>query len=231
MKHVNICTKCEREFECTKENQGTSKKGKLISATHEIKLGHSRYKCEFCKHWDYYKGGKYVPFTIKELLTEIDCLQNAKNWKHIIGDVDHPIGFIKTCKDCGEPTGVVSYGDVGLYSKNHNVECECQRVNRERRWYEKDEDKHKHKKGEKCKFYDDLPVKKFREEDDEFQKCDDIVKLIFKHCPPRNDGILEFDKMTHMFGQLHAKCNTPDSMLHVHRAFQLYCAKHGLITK
>lgn len=176
-----------------------------------------------------YIDDKIIPLELEELVEEIKCLQEGRDYEHVIGKVDLKIGDVKKCRDCGEITDLVSYDGLFDHDSNYSTECECSRIKRmgEKPWYEPCDDDD----DDDCDFHKDLDVVKLRKEDEVYRKVDEINKIIFDRLPPVNDGILEFDRMVHMFKELFVNCNTPDAMLYVHTPFQLYCARNGLITK
>lgn len=203
-----VCTFCNRKFECTEENKENGKH-----------IGENKYKCTNCGKTDSYplSEGNMVSFTIDEIIQNVNDLKEGKDNKYLIGKVELKVGDIKKCEQCGRVTDVVKYNGLMDYCKNFSTMCVCRKKENDKDWFEECDD-------------DFIDKDELRKEKKDFRKRDEIIELIFDRYPPKNDGILELDRMAYMFGELyHGSIN--DSRAFVFDDFMRYCAENNILTK
>jgi len=215
------CTSCNKIFDIIEENRIR----KDIENLEDITNGYSKYKCTFCgaENQDGEGKSEWRPFTVEEALETAKCLQEARNHKLIIGNVDLKIGEIKKCRKCGKITDVVDYNGIMSYEKNFSTQCDvCYKEDEYDDWFE-------HCGEDGCKMHDGLNVEKLRAERDDFKVRRNIVKKIFEVAPPKNDGILELNRIIYMFSSMYGKDNIGGAYIWVSDTFLKYCAEHGLL--
>lgn len=162
--------------------------------------------------------------TMTELLQVVKDLQEARQNKNLVGNVELKIGEMKICDDCHKIKDVVAYNGICDYDTNWGVECECSTRDKDVEWWKPC------KENDDCDFHKDLDVEEIQKEQDDYKKRDKTVEAIFLNAPPKNDSILELDRIAYMFGHLY-NCSTNDSRAFVFDNVMRYCAKNGLITK
>lgn len=225
MKVINKCKSCGKDFECTRENEVQSE------PRSNFEQG-TLYECLYCKHIDPYPltSESMHPFTLDETILIVKDLISGKNNKYLHGKVDLKIGDYKKCDDCGNITNVVAYNGLFEYDANCSTLCECSSYAKHDDWYEPC--------GTstcndvlKCDFHKGIDTKKERTEHEDFTKRRSIVKSIFNAFPPKNDGILELDRMAYMFGAIYGEGSINDNRSWVFDDFMLYCARNNIIQK
>ncbi len=215
-----VCTGCNKIFDLTNENEipFNPKNAEEFNKPR-------KYKCTFCGIENEDTKTNWRPYTIEEAIETTKCLQEGKNHKLIIGDVDLKIGDVKKCKQCGYVTDVVDYNGCMAADANFSIMCpKCDTKEEYDDWFE-------HCGADKCEMHDDLDIQKLRAEHNDFKIRFGIVKKIFEVAPPKNDGILELDRMIYMFVAMYGKANIGDGYIWVADEFMRYCAQHGLLTK
>ncbi len=222
MKQVVLCITCDTKFECTLDNviDKPRKKGED---------GYS-YKCPNGHIKNYpFTEKSFVKHTVDEAIDIVKCLQEGKNNKYLISDVDLKIGDFKKCEECGNITDVVIYNGLMDYDANCSTECGCSRECRDTRWWRSD------CKDDKCGFHGELDIPKLEREQDDYEARDKILNEIFEKCPPVNDSVIELDKIAFLFGETKkmkdsvGNGSTVDIRSYVFGRFITYCAKHDLI--
>ena len=165
-----------------------------------------------------------MKLTITEILQVVKDLQEAKPNKHLVGKVELKIGDLKKCRNCGEVLDVVAYNGIMDYDTNVSPECECSGRDKNEEWWKPCKDE------SNCDFHKDLDVDRIQAEHDDYKRRDEAIQAIFLNAPPKNDGLLELDRIAFMFGHLY-NSSINDSRAFVFDAVIKYCAINGLITK
>ncbi len=151
-----------------------------------------------------------------------DCTKLEKGEKHLTEDYTVKVGTIRPCHECGVPVDVVSYGSFDLDSMSI-TQCE----------------QHEHQfKLSKCTS-EDCPVHGGEhgfDEDDYVKRSKEIahimeeIKKMFDIVKPKNDSIMEYDRMMFLFGHSHPKMRPADYDFWLYNEFIDYWGLQGKLT-
>jgi len=165
---------------------------------------------------------KEKKWTLEEGLEE--CADMEKGSKHRTEDYTAKIGTIRPCHTCGKPVDVISYGSYIL--DNMSI-TDC------------DEHYDDPVKPPFKKCTDDCPVhggehgfdeEKHYKRSQEIKKTREDIKKMLETVKPRNDSILEYDRMNELFGHSHPKMKPADYDYWMYTGFIDYFGLQGKLT-
>jgi len=205
MKKIGVCPKCHDKFECTNDNE-------YSYGYYKCPQGHLSNTCDL--------NTDYFPLTVDEAQEYAEFLEKGETHKYHIGVVGRKVGDIINCKKCGKITSVVEYDGL-TNDKNTFIECTCEANESDKR-YEPCGDSD-------CELHKDICFEKFKKEEEEHEVKRKLIKEILEKYPPKNDGILELNRIIFLFSNCYIKDNTGGYFISVHDEFTEYCAKHDLL--
>ena len=159
-------------------------------------------------------------WTLEEALEE--CAEMEKGEKHLSEDYIAKIGTIRKCHECGKPVDVISYGS---YMLDHMSITNCE--------------EHQHKFEPSGCTSDTCPVHggedgfnehKYMKDSDNIECIIKEVKKMLVTVKPKNDSIMEYDRMNILFGHSHPKLKPADYDFWLYNGFIDYFGLQGKLT-
>ena len=214
MKQRGFCITCKKKV---KPDSTTEFKTIETDSTEIIEReAIHKYSCPICKGEINSKDVKLIQFTMKECLKVAKCLQDAKPHADVIGKIDMKIGDLKKCNKCGRITDVVGWTGCMEHDSNCSSTCEVCEVEYYRDDLLPDE----------C--YSNVEEKTFYKN---YKETGKILNKVFEVAPPKNDSILEFERIVWFVFHLSKKKSTLDIRNEIFDRFICKCGELGLITK
>ncbi len=151
-----------------------------------------------------------------------DCAKMEKGIKHTSEDYTVKVGTIRPCHDCGKPVDVVSYTS---YDLDHMSITSC--------------DKHQHKFEKSNCASDTCPVHggengfdedEYEKESNRIEQTRKDIREMFEKVKPKNDSIMEYDRMHSLFGHTHPHTKPDNYDYWLYNEFIDYFGLKGKLT-
>ena len=221
MKERAYCKKCEKEVKPDSE-MVTNKPSKNVE--YDV-VCNTIYKCPDCNGVIPEKDVTLTKFNFNECLTVANCLQKAINHQDIIGDVDHKIGDIKKCRECGKVTDVVFYNGCLEHCSNTSSTCSACYTGVTKKLDNPDALKSVSKE-------DHDWMQECIESEKMYKEVYSVVENIMSTTPPISDSVVELEKVTNTAREiLDSKYKIDEYELALENQFINKCAELDLIDK
>jgi len=160
-------------------------------------------------------------WTLEEAVKE--CEDMEKGEKHHSEDYIAKVGTIRPCNECGKPVDVITYTGFSMDQLSITHCNEHSPENPIKPPFKKctDKDCKLHKYFDEEKYYNDsLKIHHIIEE----------VEKLINEVKPRNDSILEYDRLCHLFGHSHPHTKPADYEFWLYNKFIDYMGINGKLT-
>lgn len=161
-------------------------------------------------------------WTLEEALEE--CKKMEKGEKHMTEDYIVKIGTIRPCRECDKPVDVVTYKGYSMdwmsitHCNEHHPENPIKPP------FKKCTD-------ESCKVHEYFDEEEYYNESLENHHIISEVKKLLNEIKPKNDSVLEYDRLCHLFGHTHPHTKPADYEYWLFTEFINYMGLNGKLTK
>ncbi len=151
-----------------------------------------------------------------------DCTKMENGVKHMTEDYIAKVGTVRNCRECGKPVDVISYGSFML-DQMSITHCD-EHLTKFEKSNCKSEDCPVH--GGEHGFNED----KYIEGSKKIEMIRKDIRKMFEEVKPRNDSIMEYDRMNELFGHHHPKMKPADYDFWLYNEFIDYWGLQGKLT-